>query len=163
MANVQFTDNSVKVIDAMSDAIHNFLEEAGGEIEAQTVKNSRTGKIGGGQTKGAWAHVVDDSAGTVTIGNPLENAIWDEFGTGEYALNGDGRKGGWYIPIGSGKGEISQATVDAYGFRVVYGKGGKTYAYTTGKKPNRALHNAFESKKSSIKARAEKILKSEMK
>lgn len=27
------------------------------------------------------------------IGSPLENALWEEFGTGEHSINGNGRKG----------------------------------------------------------------------
>ena len=88
-----------------------------------------------------------------------ENAIWEELGTGEYALEGKGRKGGWYILIGEGEGMISQQVVDAYHLTVKYGKDGKKYAYTTGKKPKRMLHNAFVENKAKIIRRAESILK----
>lgn len=73
------------------------------------------------------------------VGSPLENAVWEEFGTGDYALNGNGRKGGW-------------AYEDDYG----------EWHFTHGKRPRRALHNAFETKKSALIRRAEEIMKSEL-
>ena len=94
--NVQFEDNRVRVINALNEGILNFLEEASGEIEAQAKRNTR---VETSQTKGAWTHRVDNAKFEAVVGNPLENAIWEEFGTGEYAIHGDGRKGGWNIKI----------------------------------------------------------------
>lgn len=133
--SVQFTNNSVKVKAAMEDACIGYLYEAAGEIEAQTKRNSRVGSTG--QTKGAWTHKVDESKLEATVGNPLENAIWEEFGTGEFALNGDGRKGGWtYQDEETGK-----------------------WHHTFGKTPNRAFFSAFNSLKSALVKRAEEVLK----
>lgn len=159
---VKFEDNSIKVKAALNDAVIQFLEEAASELKSAAQRNTKVGKVGGGKTKGDWGHVVDESKMTATIGNTNENAIWEEFGTGEYALEGKGRKGGWYIPIGGGTDEISQAVVDAYNMKVVYGKNGKKFAYTEGKKPKRMLHNAFVQNKSKIIRRAESILKGKM-
>ena len=39
------------------------------------------------QQKGQWTNVVDESKLEATIGNPMEQSIWTELGTGEYALN----------------------------------------------------------------------------
>ena len=69
-----------------------FLEESAGELESQAMRNTR---VDTGQTKGAWSHKVEESALQAIVGNPLENAIWEEFGTGEYAVNGNGRKTPW--------------------------------------------------------------------
>lgn len=91
--SVKFEDYSVEVKGVLEDAAIAYLHEAAGELEAQTKRNQT--RVGTGQTKGQWTYVVDEDKLQATIGNPLENAIWEEFGTGEYALNGDGRKGGW--------------------------------------------------------------------
>lgn len=93
MGNVEFTDNRIKVEAALDDAVIAFLYEAAGEVEAQT-KRAQT-RVDTGQTKGAWTHHVDEDKGEAVIGNPLENAIWEEYGTGEYALKGNGRKKPW--------------------------------------------------------------------
>lgn len=130
---VEFIDLSIKVTQAMEDAALKFLEEAGSEIESAAKRNSR---VDNGQLKGSWKHVVDYDAYIVTIGSPLENAIWEEFGTGEYAVGGDGRKGGWSYQDDVGN-----------------------WYHTHGKKPNRTLHRAFEDNKGDIENRAKEIFK----
>ncbi len=137
MSSVEFTDNSIKVKTALSDAAISFLYEAAGEMEAQAKRNQT--RVDTGQTKNAWTHVVDESKGEAVIGNPLENAIWEEFGTGENALNGDGRKGGWAYK--DNKGE---------------------WHFTKGKTPLRPLYKAFTSLKSKLINRAGQILKERM-
>ena len=91
--SVKFTDNSSKVKAILKEALIAGLHDAGSIIMSQTKQNSR---VATGQTRDAWKYVVDESEMTSIIGNPLENAIWEEFGTGEWALNHDGRKGGWF-------------------------------------------------------------------
>ncbi len=93
---VNFIDNSAKFKAAMTDGVRAFLEEAGGEIQSQTQRNSR---VDTGQTKGSYKYVVDEGSteSSVVIGSNLENAIYEEYGTGEYALHGNGRKGGCLI------------------------------------------------------------------
>lgn len=135
--SVQFTDNSAAVKAALDDAVKAYLYEAGGELEAQVKRNSR---VGTGQLKNSWTYKVDESKGECVVGSPLENAIWEEFGTGEYALHGDGRKGGWYYQ--DDKGE---------------------WHHTYGKTPHRAFQRAFNSLKNALIRRAEEVLKGRMK
>ena len=160
--SVEFHDFSVQVKEALDAAAVQFLEEAASELKSQAQRKTDVGKVNGGKTKGDWKHVVDESKLEATVGNTNENAIWEEFGTGEHALEGKGRKGGWYIAIGEGKGQISQKVVDAYNMRVAYGKDGMKYAYTTGKKPKRMLHKSFTENKAKIIRRAEQIFKGRM-
>lgn len=152
MANVSFEDFSYKIKDTMSELLGNALEEIGAEIESQAAKNTR---VDSGETKRKWSHVVEqnDREASVTIGNPLENAIWEEFGTGEYALNGNGRKGGWYISADDAP-ELAK-----YNMKTVYGKGGKKFYYTEGKPPSRALYKAWEQNKSKIDEHISNVLK----
>lgn len=117
MSEVEFTDNSVAVKHAIQAAAVAWLLEAGGEIESQVKRNTA---VDTGQLKGSWKDVVDEEKLEAVIGSPLQNAIWEEFGTGEYALNGDGRKTPWSYKDAKGK-----------------------WHYTHGKKPRRALYNAF--------------------
>lgn len=131
MAGVEFEDFSIQVKKAIEEKALKFLEEAASEVESQARRNSR---VDTGQLKGSWTHVVDESAQKATIGSPLENAIWEEFGTGEYAAHGDGRKGGW-----------------------VYRDDAGDYHHTLGKKPNHTLQRAFDQKKTVIQKRANQI------
>ena len=96
MANeVKFIDNNVQVKNALKGAIEAYLADAGGEIVAVAVRNT---PVDQGHLKNSWRYEIDMSENKCTIGSSLENALWNEFGTGEHALNHDGRKGGWYIP-----------------------------------------------------------------
>ena len=130
---VEFKDFSISVKSEMQDAAVKWLIEAAGELESQTKRNTR---VDTGKTKGSWQYVVDEGKLEAVVGSTMENAIWEEFGTGEYALNGNGRKGGWHY-------------VDSWG----HGH------FTRGKKPNRALWNAFNTKKAALIKRAEIIFR----
>lgn len=155
---VEFEDNRVKVKDAIGSAAVAFLYDACGLLEKQTKQNA---KVRTGQTKGSYSYAVDEAELTGYVGSDYENAIWEEFGTGEYALNGDGRKGGWWIKVGNGKNEIPMSTVKAYGWlKVRKDKNGNiTYVFTKGKKPRRPLSKAFASLKGQIAKRAEQVLR----
>lgn len=133
---VQFTDNRIKVKAELNEATIAWLYEAAGEIESAAKRNSR---VDTGQLKGSWTYKVNESEGNATIGSPLENAIWEEFGTGEYALEGNGRKGGWFYVDRKGKGH-----------------------FTHGKRPNRTLFTAYTNIASKLQRRLESILKERM-
>ena len=124
MADVQFKDFRIKVQDAIDDKINAVLEECAGELESQVKQNTR---VDTSQTKNNWQHHLDSEDHVATVGNPLENAIWEELGTGEHALEGNGRKGGWFYVDEEGKGH-----------------------FTHGKKPSRAFWKAYTSMKSKI-------------
>lgn len=129
--SVELQDFSIQVKNAMEDKAIAFLEGAASEIESAARRNSR---VDSGQLKGSWTHLVDESALEATIGSSLENAIWEEFGTGEYAAEGNGRKGGWSYQDDAGD-----------------------WHHTKGKKPNRTLQRAFDSKKTVITNRAKQL------
>lgn len=154
MGNVEFTDNRIKVEAALNDAIVAFLYEAAVEVEAQT-KIAQT-RVDTGHTKGEWTHYVDEDKGEAVIGNPRENAIWEEYGTGEYALKKNGRKGGWWAPVGPDGMSLEQASKFS---KVKKDKAGNIVAvFTYGKKPLRPLQKAFDKSKSKIIKRLGSIL-----
>jgi len=87
---IKFEDNRLNVYGAINTSIERFLTEASGEVVSRVARNSR---VDTGQLKASWqAEIKDDVA---YIGSPLENAIWEEFGTGIYADGGKGRQSGW--------------------------------------------------------------------
>ena len=132
--NVQFKDYSKIVIDKMHKEAVAFLEEASGEIEHQTALNT---KVDTGKTKGSWEHRVDENTMTAEVGSRYKNALWEELGTGIYALNGDGRKDvPWFYKTPDGKGHL-----------------------TVGKKPRRALFRAYTSLKNPIIKEAQRRFK----
>lgn len=133
MDNFEFTDNSVAIKGLINNALNVFLTEIANEIVSQAKRNSR---VDTGQTKNSYDYVISREELTATIGSQLENAIWEEFGTGEYALDGDGRKDGWYYCDEKGN-----------------------WHFTKGKKPNRPLYNAVEK----VKPKLQKALETKLK
>lgn len=147
---VEFLDFSIQVKEAMNDKALQFLEEAASEIESAAKRKSRADTS---ETRGQWTHIVDESAKKATVGNPVENAIWEEFGTGEYADGTKpGRKGGWYVP----ESELTPKAKKKLGYRTKL-KDGKYYYHTYGKTPNHTLQKAFESRKAAIIRRAKQL------
>ena len=129
--SVTFTNNFAEVKDLIEEKATAFLHEATAELLAQTIQNSATQT---GATKRSWRNEVEGSVGVV--GSTSINAVYEEFGTGEYALNGNGRKTAWR-------------------YKDIYGN----WHTTKGKKPKRMLFKAFESKKPFIEKRLAQLLK----
>jgi len=164
MANVEFKDFTIKVTEAMEDALIAGLYEAAGEIEAKTKRNSRQGhKYGDIQATALWKHQVNEGNMEAQIGSEYEAGYWEEFGTGEHALNKDGRKGWWVYVEGqdSGSGGKTYATKEEAEDAAKYLRHVKKLeAYATnGIDPNRPLHRAFASGKKVVQAIFEDKLK----
>lgn len=139
MANkitVKFTDNTVQVTKTIESAAIKFLEEAKATLASQAAKNS---PVDSGDLKRSFTtdSLVVDSEFKAYIGSSLEYAIYQEYGTGEYALQGNGRKDGW----------IYKSKKD-----------GKYY-FTRGTAPKRMLYRAFQTKKEAVKKRGQDIFK----
>lgn len=122
--NVKFEVYTDRCLDAIQDKLIAALYESAGDILKQVVSNT---PVDTGSLRDSWEMIVDEENLEAVIGSPQENAIWNEFGTGEYALHGDGRKGGWTY------------------------KDEKGFHHTMGKPPVRSLHNAFITKKLTVK------------
>ena len=157
--SVIFEDFSVEVKTALKEKALQFLREAGEEITSITIRNTvrKTG-----QTAGSWGDPVVDEAGlAVHMGSNYENAIWEEFGTGEFAEKGDGRKG-WWVYIegskGSGNGGKSYSSLDqAKRAMAILRKKGFNAHVTKGKHARHPFKRAFASCKGKILRRAEQI------
>jgi hypothetical protein len=131
VVDVEFVDNTAKVNAAIREKGIAWLYEASGELEAQTKRNS---KVKTGKTKGSYSYKVDEGSLEGAIGSNYENAIYEEYGTGEYALNGDGRKGGWFYKDSSGH-----------------------WYHTYGKSPRRPFYKAYMALKSRLISRAQDL------
>lgn len=161
--NVEFTDNSVQVKADLDKAIIAFLHEASAEIKTQAERYTPVGESS--QLKKSWDTVIDKGKKQAIIGNPLEYAIYQEMGTGEYALEGNGRKGWWVYVKDSGSGAMAkssnkytleQAKAIVAGMRA----DGLDAYYTNGTRPKRMLYKAFVMWKPKIQARFKQIMKS---
>lgn len=125
---VIFEDNSAQVKAKINRFGLASMTEVVIELESAVKRNTA---VKTGQTKNSWTHHVvgDVNSGTLTgiVGSNYMNAIWEEYGTGEYALEGNGRKGGWRYVDAEGKGH-----------------------FTRGKRPRRAFYNAYTANKAKL-------------
>ena len=130
-ANFRFQDNSHKFINSFKDCGIAFLLEAKDSLVSQTQRNT---PVKSGDLKRSFGtdSFVDEGKLAAYIGSSLPYSIYAEKGTGEYAVNGDGRKGGW-----------------------VY-RDEKGYHYTEGQKPRLMLYKAYLSKRKKISREAGK-------
>lgn len=150
-----FIDNRNEVKDAIRRSCVNSISEMCGELVSQTARNSR---VKTGKTKGSYQYRVDEEKLEGYVGSSEENAIWEELGTGEYALNSNGRKGGWWIKVGNGKNEIPLPTAEKYSWVKVRKKNGVlTYVFTYGKKPTKPMTKAYTSLKNVLQKKAQEL------
>lgn len=137
MAEIKFIDHTEEIKGLIAELAYRALEESAGELEARVKRNTA---VDTGQTKNSWTHRVMGSEAEgkfeATVGSPLQNAIWEEFGTGEYALNGDGRKGGWFYEDAKGDGH-----------------------FTRGKHPRRPFYKAYTAIKNKLIKHMQEVFK----
>lgn len=159
-----YYDSYTKKIDQFAVA---WLNEVAGEVCSTTKKLSRGDT---GRTKTSYQYAVDKTAKSAIIGSSYMNAIWEEFGTGEYAVNGDGRKGYWVYVVGS-KGSVyrpakykkSYTLEEAKKIMAILRKKGLEAYYTNGKRPNYPLQRAFLKNSNKIEQALIERLKIKMK
>ena len=156
--NVIFEDYSVQVKSTLKEKAIAFLHEVCGEIRSQAQRNSRRKTS---QTAGSYQYKVDENNLAGHIGSDYWNAIYEELGTGEHAINGDGRKGYWVFVDTGGepkapKGGKNYTKAEAKRIVAFLRKKGLNAYYTNGKSANRPLYKGFTSIKPKIQPVAEK-------
>lgn len=166
MAKVDFKDYSINVKAAINDTtiawLHTWANETAAQAQRNTSKEEWT-SAERSQLRGSYTADVDDGKGVATIGTPLEQGYWEEWGTGEYAAHGDGRKGWWvYIRGQASKGggksyKTREEAEEAAAFlRVVKDLDA---VVTNGRRPNYTLEKSFEATKNPSIADLERLLK----
>lgn len=159
---VEFHDFSVQVKDALEDICIAFLYEAAGELESQTIDNTQQGKKYRGKLATAlWKYAVNEARLEAKIGSADEAAFWEEFGTGEYALHHDGRKGWWVYVEGNDTPWPNPQQYSEQEARAVAASmraAGLDAHATNGQKPNRPLHRAFVTLRPALIKMAEEML-----
>ncbi len=134
---MKLSKNTDAVKSAVERGCCQWLEETAEKLLEKTKDNTA---VDSGKTRDGWESVTNLREKFAVIGNPLENAVWEEFGTGEYALSGDGRKNGW-----------------------VYCDKNGEFHFTYGKQPRRPMMRAYLEIRSEAVQSAENIFKEVMK
>ncbi|WP_166083104.1 HK97-gp10 family putative phage morphogenesis protein [Erysipelothrix anatis] len=123
---LKFVDNSDKVKKSLREVELMALEKMGLQVVGSAKKLARKRD---NHMANNINHDVNESNLTVRVGSPDDYAIYNEFGTGEFAENGSGRKGGWSYKTPDGK-----------------------WHHTKGMKPKPFLRPAFRLNKKNIQA-----------
>lgn len=168
-SRVEFQDFSIDVKAALNDASINWLRETANEVASQADRNtSKEGwtKSERSQLRESYKSVVDESKGQAQVGTPLEQGYWEEWGTGEYAAHGDGRKGWWiYTPgqksMGGGRSYATKEDAEKMA-AYIRKKYHKEAVVTNGRRPNYTLEKSFEAVKNPAIAELERKLKERM-
>lgn len=160
---VEFQDFSFDVKAALNDATIEWLYETAHETTSQAQRNCSTDETYSSQLRDSYRNEVDEGSGQAQIGSSLEAAYWEEWGTGEYAAHGDGRKGWWiYIEgqasMGGGRTYRSKESAERMA-AYIRRKYNKDAVVTNGREPNYTLENAFTVTKPKAIANLETKLK----
>ena len=131
MELVIFADKSKLFEELLEEKLEQFLSRSADTLMHRAMDNT---PVKTGKTRSAWKKQLEPQSYCAVVGNTEKNSLWEEFGTGQYALSGNGRKDGW----------------------VYHDKDG--FHFTEGKPPHRCLLNAFVSSKEEIKRMAEEML-----
>lgn len=165
-SNVEFQDFSIDVKAALNDTTIAWLHEVANEVTAKTQRNCQMEDDAGKRLKGSYRNVVDDGKGEAQVGTPLEEGYWEEWGTGEYAAHGDGRKGWWVYIQGQaskGGGQSYRTKEEAEEAAAFLRRVKKLDAVATnGRRPNYTLEKSFEATKNPAIAQLERLLKERM-
>lgn len=126
-----FIDNSQQGKDAINKATLKFLFQACILVEGQAVLLA---PVGTSRLRDSIDYYVDEKELIGYVGTNVEYAVYVEFGTGEFAENGRGRKGGWVYQDPSGE-----------------------WFFTWGQDPQPYLRPAFREHKNDIESLAKAI------
>lgn len=152
---VQFQDFSYQVKAKMTQAAINALNEAGFEVAAHANRHVKLDGEAGQRLRGSYRHVVDAGAGEVKVGTSREEGYWEEFGTGSYAVHGDGRKDWWvYYPDSDGPNPYHYTEEQAKAIAAA----NPALTATNGRPPAYTLENAFTQTKPAVIAEFERLI-----
>ena len=138
--SVEFQDFSIQVKAELDDTTKAWLHTWANEIASKAKDTVQMDGDQGVQLRKSYRADVDDGAGVAQIGTPLESGYWEEYGTGEYAVHGDGRKGWWVYKDGyqgNGGDVLTEAEAKAIAAR------DPSLHASNGREPSYTLEKAF--------------------
>lgn len=140
---VVFRDFSVQLKAAVNSTSLAWLNETGNEIASQAQRNCAMDGEEGTQLRGSYQSKV--SGARAQVGSPLESAYWEEYGTGEFAANGNGRPGWWvYVEGMNNHGAKTRTEENAKDVAADMQAQGIPAHATNGRPASYTLENAFK-------------------
>ena len=120
-------DNSANVKAEINSRANSALTKASEMMKGAIVKNT---PVDTGGLKGSIGYElnIDGHKSTARVGSTMAYAPYVEYGTGEFAENGTGRKGGWKFKDASGH-----------------------WWFTHGQRPTRFMRTSFQDNEAKVK------------
>lgn len=145
---VEFRDYSFQVKAKLNDITVKWLHETAENVASDAKRNCTRDQEYSNQLAGSYRGEVNAGAGEAKVGTPMQEGYWEEYGTGEHAAHGDGRKGWWiYIPgqkrMGGGQTYRSREEAEQMA-AYIRAKYNKDAVVTNGRDPNYTLEKAFK-------------------
>lgn len=140
MANVKFVDNSIQVKEEINATSIAWLHDWANTIASHARANTQLDGEAGVALRKDYRALVNEAKGEAEIGSSLEQAFWEEFGTGSHAKHGDGRPGWWVYKDGykgNGGKQLTEAQAKAIAAE------DPTVHATNGREPAKTLETAF--------------------
>lgn len=126
--------------------------------------------FGGGNFRGSIG-VLESGDDYVVVGTPYFYGVWLEWGTGTYAIHGDGRQG-WWVYVDEGNQTLVDYTPSDQPIRSMeeaesvcnsLRKQGLNAFFTNGNPPHPYLQPALDSNKEAIEQMISNVIKSQFK
>ena len=156
MADIVFHDYSPQVKQKIESLAVAWLHETASAVESSAKRNTSTeGWTNAERTslRDGYSHAVDETNKTAQVGNTLEQAYWEEFGTGSHAdtAKNGGRQGrsDWWVyipgqePMDKESTHYRDETEAKAAAAYIKAEYGKTAYATNGREPNYTLEKAF--------------------
>lgn len=166
---VEFEDYRIQVKAALNDVTRAWLHTWANEIASNAKEKCKMDGDAGVQLRKSYKANVDDGKGEAQIGSPLESAYWEEYGTGEHAVDKSKSRKGWWVytpgnpgPKGSESGVYADEQEAQSMARHIRRKYKKAAVATNGRDPQYTLQNAFKNVAPKAKADLENKLREGM-
>lgn len=164
---VTVTDYRVQIKARLSQAVREGLREGGEEIAAHANSNVKLKDDAGQKLRGSYRSVVNAAGDMATVGTPLEEGFWEEYGTGSHAdtaKNGGipGRPMWWvYVTNETPRTDnpIYRTEEEAKAVAASWQADGKDAHASNGNDPNYTLEKAFLARRPAIERQFERIVK----
>lgn len=159
MASVKFEDFSDQVKGAIESEIIGWLNDAGAVLIKATTRNTPNGTWYSEIVK-KWEYKVDEEKLEAVVGNPFEQSLWVEFGTGEFSVSPKGGRKGYWVYVKDGANNLTRNYAYNGGKQYTLEEAKKIVAMmrsegldahlTRGQQPHRPLQTAFNTKKPAL-------------
>lgn len=166
---VEFHDYRMEVKAALNSITKAWLQTWSKEIASRAKRNCKLDGDAGIQLRKSYQANVDESIGEAQIGSPLESAYWEEFGTGEHAVDKSKSRKGWWVytpgnpgPEGYQSGVYTSQEEAESMAQYIRKKYKKAAVATNGRDPQYTLQNAFKNTRAQAEADLEAKLREGM-